>query len=601
MSFAHPARWRVARRARRLLAAAVVVGVCAALAACTGSDSAGDSDAPTSTAPPARTAVEQAWTAAGIDPVTKVTNIGGVAVVFGTTPGGLLIYGLDPATGSTLWSKPAIVPGSDFIGAWAHDVGGSVAYYRPTGTDRVSQFVLADPKTGADRSVSAARYWSAQPASCEDDETWVCLASYVQTGTGNWDVQSFRINQATGETTPVTQEATAAPEGARSLPVAELYYTTDNPELKTFGRWVDGATTWTKTATELFGADLPNPDYFWTSMTDARDQAIITAFRFGTGADARVDLSKAVSTSTFSMVDGSPKWIRPGGWLGCGLDPALGRISQADDYLCRYTGSATRSSDSSWRSVFVTTDLDVTLERIDPATGDVRWSTDVGDAKRLAGDTTGGTSAVLDDTHVYEPTATGGGVVIDLGTGTTRAPSADDIFWCDQEDTFTGTEPDYDSSTPITSEATSDLVRPCRSTGEDAPIPTSTIPEAVSASFPGDLRVLAMPGKVAGFLVPPTPAGDAESAPDPSPSPSPFSSSSEPGTGPEIGRTGMGDNGFRSQVNSRAGGRHGRAVRVRRHRSVPHRHRPGNRRRALATAGQRDGVLPRPGDHGRQA
>jgi len=51
-------------------------------------------------------------------------------------------------------------------------------------------------------------------------------------------------------------------------------------------------------------------------------------------------------------------------------------------------------------------------------------------------------------------------------------------------------------------------------------MPTATIPEAVSASFPGDLRVVAMPGKVAGFLVPPTAAGADQSAPDPGPSPS---------------------------------------------------------------------------------
>jgi hypothetical protein len=164
VSFAQPARWRAARRSRQWLAAAVVVTVWPALAACTGSDSAGDSDAPTSTAPPARTAVELAWTAAGIDPVTEVTNIGGVAVVFGTTPQGLLIYGLDPATGSQLWSRPAVVAGSDFVGALAQDIEGSVAYYRPTGTDRVAQFVLADPKTGADRAVSAARYWSRSSA-----------------------------------------------------------------------------------------------------------------------------------------------------------------------------------------------------------------------------------------------------------------------------------------------------------------------------------------------------------------------------------------------------------------------------------------------------
>jgi hypothetical protein len=532
--FARPAGRRPVRRSRPWLALAVLVCVCAALAACTGSDSAGDADASTSTAPLARTAVEQVWTAAGIDPVTGVTTIGGVAVVFGNTSDGLLIYGLDPATGSILWSKPAIVPGSDFIGVWAHDINGSVAYYRPTGTDRVSQFVLADPKTGGDRSVSAARYWSAEPASCEDNETWVCLASFVQSGTGDWDVQSFRINQATGETTPIYDQATAAPAGARSLPVPGLYYTTDNPDLTTFGRWVDGATTWTKTATELFGADQPKPDSFWTSMTKDRSHAIVTALKVDRDPGARVDLSTGVSTSTFSMVDGSPSWTRPG-WLGCGLDRALARISQTDEYLCRYTGSAAPSTDRNWRSTYVTTDLAVTVERVDPATGDVRWSADVGDAKSLAGDSTGGASAVLDDTHVYQPTAAGG-LVIDLDTGSTRASSADDTLWCDQDGTFTMAEPKYESSTPISTAEKSGLVRPCRSTGEDAPIPTTTIPAAVSATFPGDLRVVAMPGKVAGFLVPPAAGGNPDTTPDPSQFPAPTASptaSAVPGPAPQ--------------------------------------------------------------------
>jgi len=64
------------------------------------------------------------------------------------------------------------------------------------------------------------------------------------------------------------------------------------------------------------------------------------------------------------------------------------------------------------------------------------------------------------------------------------------------------------------------------------------------------------------------------------------------GTGLEGGGTGMGRNGLRGQVDSDAGGRHGRALRIRRHRSVPDRDRPGDRRGALAPSGQRDGVLP---------
>ena len=78
---------------------------------------------------------------------------------------------------------------------------------------------------------------------------------------------------------------------------------------------------------------------------------------------------------------------------------------------------------------------------------------------------------------------------IDLDTGTTRPPSADDTFWCDHEGTFNGAEPRYDSSTPITSRMHQRPGAGVSVHRGDAPIPTSTIPEAVSASFPGDLRV----------------------------------------------------------------------------------------------------------------
>ena len=76
---------------RRVLAFGIAAALLAALVACTPDEPA---------AAPVRTTVEQLWTTSGLEPVSAVQNIGGVAVVYGTTPGGLVLYGLDPATGA---------------------------------------------------------------------------------------------------------------------------------------------------------------------------------------------------------------------------------------------------------------------------------------------------------------------------------------------------------------------------------------------------------------------------------------------------------------------------------------------------------------------
>ena len=89
---------------RRALALGVALALLAALVACTSNEP---------DAAPMRTTVEQIWTTAGLEPVSAVRNVGGVAVVYGTTPGGLVLYGLDPATGAQLWAKPAAMPTAD--------------------------------------------------------------------------------------------------------------------------------------------------------------------------------------------------------------------------------------------------------------------------------------------------------------------------------------------------------------------------------------------------------------------------------------------------------------------------------------------------------
>ena len=247
----------------RALALGVTLALLAGLVACT-------SDEPA--AAPVRTTAEQIWTTAGLEPVSAVRNVGGVAVVYGTTPGGLVLYGLDPATGAQLWAKPAAMPTADSTSVRVREIAGSVAYFRPTETPRMNQLVLADPRTGADKTVSTPRYWSVHRPDCESDQSFACLNSWVNTPNG-WSSQTFRVDLASGMSAPISGSTVKSPDDGAPL-INDLYYTlpdnavdatdanTEDGEM-TIGRWVDGASAWTKRATEMFSPALPQPRQVW--------------------------------------------------------------------------------------------------------------------------------------------------------------------------------------------------------------------------------------------------------------------------------------------------------------------------------------------------
>ena len=514
-------RRRAGRRGGTALAVVLLVG---GLTSCT----AAEPQAP----PPPPAAVEKIWTTTDIDPISAVDEAGGVAVVYGTVPGGAMIYALDPATGDQLWSRPAVpAVREDADDEGYRELDDAVAYLRPTGTARVSQLVLADPRTGADVAVSAARYWGSRPAVCDDDPRWVCLSSSVELPDGGWRLLDFRVDRLTGRTEPA-ETGLGIPEGYYPIPVADMYvdWVDNGPTAQDtliFGRVVNGAASWTRPSSEIFGPDMPNAAYFTFWDPRQMDHIVLSAVGRGEATGlagaaglpdvrgSRLDLATDLSTAGVALGDGATRWSAPGSMLGCGDRPGLGWDRRgpdpADAYLCRYTGTATRDSGTPAGSELLTSDLAVTLQRIDPATGTPRWSAMLGDAKSLALDPAGAESALLDDTHLFVPNSAGGQVV-DLETGQTRPPSSEDTFWCEVDGTFDTTEPFYEQSTPVTTKDRGGQVRPCRADGSAAPIPTNWIPLSIGASFPddprvdhdriGDLRVIAIDGGVSGFLVP---------------------------------------------------------------------------------------------------
>lgn len=495
-----------ARPRRQAALVAAVLVILGEVTACTTDDGA---------APPVRTVVEKVWTAAGIDPVSAVENIGGVAVGYAADAGGLMIYGIDPATGTQLWNRPAVTTVTADAVTMA-DIDGTVAYFRPTGTGRIAQLVLADPATGADLTVSSARYWFHTPHICDDDAGWVCLISLVQADSGSWDSRDFRVNRKSGETRPDNTSRRRAADVGFALPAADLYVKFHEDRFD-ITRRVNDSTMWIKRSTELFGATTTAMSSYHQSESADGTYTVLDITGATGDPTEQLDLATDLVTAAVNLSDGSSRWISPGSSLGCvGDHPMLDWQSDegASAFRCRYTGTAVRTISALDGSQNATSNLGVTLERFDAATGAVTWVADVADARTLAGDPGSGASeAVLDDTRLFIPNSVGG-LVVDLDTGETRPPTASEVLWCNDARTYARPEPYYpDDSKQVTTAHRKGVYRPCRADGSDAPLPTTTIPSEVSASFDPELRVVALTDGVAGFLVPPAGNDEATAGP----------------------------------------------------------------------------------------
>ncbi|HET8601065.1 MAG TPA: PQQ-binding-like beta-propeller repeat protein, partial [Segeticoccus sp.] len=90
------------------------------------------------------------WHSTKLDPVSGVTNVDGVAVLYTHRGQSLRITALDPRTGTQLWAHEAsasqLLPG---IPLSVHQVGDKVVYLRPSNKwDDRARLVVVAPRTG---------------------------------------------------------------------------------------------------------------------------------------------------------------------------------------------------------------------------------------------------------------------------------------------------------------------------------------------------------------------------------------------------------------------------------------------------------------------
>ena len=92
---------------------------------------------------------------------------------------------------------------------------------------------------------------------------------------------------------------------------------------------------------------------------------------------------------------------------------------------CRYAGQLNSTPPGDGRELTASSNLSVVLERVDLQTGKAIWSIPIGDARSLAVDNSGIAMVHLDDHRILV-----NGQVVDLDSGTVRAPAAGETFWC---------------------------------------------------------------------------------------------------------------------------------------------------------------------------
>ncbi len=286
-------------RGRRTALIAVLGSVIAlGVVACT-------DDTPTAATTP-RTTVEPAWTA-NLDPVSGVTMVGDTAVVYATTPDGLMLNGLDPNTGAIRWAQPAApLADGEGLSVGVLDDGKALAYYQPAGRARQARLVVADASTGATRIQSEPRWWSGWPQVCTGDSGGVCTTTSAQSDEHFWRDRPIRMEVSTGAFSAIPDAAAAQFELRQVDDADGLYIRRPETEdgLGRLARWSSEGQLWEHPLPDVFGAPIEQGVDWVTAPGPDADTRVVSVRTSGI-AENSTDLSADWSTALVDLRDGT--------------------------------------------------------------------------------------------------------------------------------------------------------------------------------------------------------------------------------------------------------------------------------------------------------
>lgn len=328
--------------------------------------------------------------------------------------GELTLRAWDAATGDELWAQEATpggavlgeelyvrtleVDGTAYVAALSPQPIGHTVVVREAASGAVVE--LADEATGGAALTLDAR---SRPYACDAE---FCLTAFLP-----GDAETLRLLRIDPVAGVVSVEAAdALPAGVRDLSSGIWSTAGRGPGEELIGRSVGGETAWTRPYTEVFGPGYSS-DGGWDWRYDAQVDAFIglsrpyvqgaTSFQLG---DLQVAALDAATGETLWKVEH--------------VDTGCQAAHSAPDLWCRYAGGSLTYGEGATGE-----DLDVSLERFDPATGDVVWSAPLGNAPGAAYGTAGVPLAGSDAAQAV--VTADGPVVVDLSDGTVDELAAD--------------------------------------------------------------------------------------------------------------------------------------------------------------------------------
>lgn len=432
------------------------------------------------------------WTQDDLKPFSPAAAVDGVAVALATDSKSIYVVALDPASGSLLWRHEAS-PSSTPRGI-AMDVASSgsyVAYLAPAregSSDARMRIVSA--RTGTVVASSPVASFLRMPEVCDDEPGAFCARVLRDKG---HVVRAVRMR-------PGTSRLVADPSAASakdSQPVGDGGLSVLRGSPQRIAVIKDRRQVWSREVSALMGPHS-ELNYGWNFDLDEKaDRFVGTVGRLPSPEHPRREDLGFTSTAAFTASSGKPLWRDEGSSLDC-----MGRLDSVKvdattkSYLrCRYKGTQIWHTGGRGPTV---KNLNVALERFDPATGKTIWAVPLGSAKGLVLSSEGDGRLIVDDRHRII-TSGAKRTTVDLVTGKATITDPETLAWC-----VSSTKVDDHFPSPYlvgdpSSVYGGELAQPCDVTGVPVSSDPVTWPTGLIAGLPDGVAVVASPAHFAAY------------------------------------------------------------------------------------------------------
>lgn len=434
----------------------------AALSGCSGQDGSGSLGSTDDGGDKVQAVASVAWEAP-LHPVSEPVAAGDVAVVYAADGQDLWLVGLDSESGEEVWRQaatpsltpPGMVPEVD--ASRIEDSAYVATLERVREMPLQARLIVLDSATGEVIHRTQPQYFASWPQKCTDGADF-CVRAKDDAESGT-PIRWHRLDLASEEYEPTAE----APEGSRFLDDDIVELGSRDPEF--LARVEDGGLLWKTPLTEAFPPGSTS-DNGWDITTD-HEVGVVYGTIGGPIERAQDDFSRVIGwnlaaggIAALDMETGEVFWKRSGyvACLGIEADP-LDPDSAPLPVRCAATGNAEGVADDMRYQ-----GLNLTLEGFDPLTGETTWSVPLGDPQPVPRSLLPFAYASADEVVV---SASGDPLVVNLRTGSTRAPRAGEQFSCSEPTHYEFADAIYYSGTPVTRRSGAATLSGCNDAREE--------------------------------------------------------------------------------------------------------------------------------------